>query len=71
MSTKETTDKAELRFDLRLVEYLTRVGKLDPKEYEAYLKRLPNDEERAEYVEVYEEHAVATKPADDETLTFT
>jgi hypothetical protein len=67
MSTKETNAGI---FDVRLTERLIRLGKLDTKEHEAYLKRLPNDEERAEYIEVYEEPA-AVPPSDAETLTFT
>jgi hypothetical protein len=70
MTTKETKETQEREFDLRLIERKLRVGKLDPKEYEAYLKRLPNDEERGEYIEVYEEPS-AEADAKAGKLTFT
>lgn len=61
----------EKQFDLRVVEWRMGHGQLDPKEYEAHLKGLPDDEARAEWIEVYEE-----PPADELTphadeLTFT
>ena len=71
MSTKETKEREELHFDVRLIEYQKRVGKLDPKEYEAYLKHLPDDEERATYIEVFEEPATDEASSTPEALTFT
>ena len=68
MSTKEINEK---NTDVRLTERLLRLGKLDRAEYEARLKRLPNDEERAEYIEVYEEPAADNAASDEDTLTFT
>ena len=71
MSTKDTKVREELRFDVRLVEHLKRVGKLDPKEFEAHLKHLPDDEERGEYIAVFEEPTATDAASDTETLTFT
>jgi hypothetical protein len=70
MAPKETTTPLNPQTDVRLIERALRTGRLDRKEYEALLKRLPDDEGRGEYIEVYEEPA-AESPEDAETLTFT
>ena len=52
----------EHQFDLRVVERRLAKGQLDPKEYDAFLKSLPDDEANGEWIEVYEE-----PPADELT----
>lgn len=69
MTTKTKKDGTQC-FDVRVVDQKIRRHQLDPKEYEAFLKSLPDDESRADYMEVYEE------PKDEQTpmanaLTFT
>ncbi|MFH0799702.1 MAG: hypothetical protein V2A66_05930 [Pseudomonadota bacterium] len=58
MTAKTQQETEALQYDLRVIEHRTRKGELDPKEYEAYLKKLPDDEANAEYIEVYEEISV-------------
>lgn len=69
MTVKDAKADAE-RFDLRVLELKIRKGELTQEEYDAFLKKLPNDEGNAEYIEVYEEAEgeVKTRP---ENLTFT
>jgi len=64
-------------YDTRLTEQALRRGLLDRKEYEAHLKKLPDDEANAEYIEIVDE---TTADADtensgdrdaQESLTFT
>jgi hypothetical protein len=45
------------RFDLRTLEHMLRSGTITKKDYEAYLKKLPNSESNAEYVEIEEEQS--------------
>ena len=70
MSTKEHKEQEELHLDVRLIGHSLRTGKLSPKEYTEHLKRLPNNEERAEYIEVYTEPTPEDAPS-PEKLTFT
>lgn len=72
MAAKQERNSDIMKFDLRLVEREIREGKVDPKDYEAYLKKLPDDGQNAEYVEVFEEpvpEEATPHRADD--LTFT
>jgi hypothetical protein len=71
MATKEEKAWDAMRFDVRLTERALRSGKLDPKDYEANLKKLPDDEARAEYIEVYEEPPAEEVAPSPEALTFT
>jgi len=71
MTTREQKFPEERKFDLRMLERRLSKGELDAKEYEAFLKKLPNDETNAEYIDVCEETSEdePTPHADD--LTFT
>lgn len=53
-------EKDEMLFDLRILELNLREGKFKPKDYESYLKSLPNNESNAEYIEVFEEETSST-----------
>lgn len=68
MTTKESN---EMKYDVRTIERRLRKGELDAKEYEAFLKHLPNDEARVTYIEVYEEAPADEPTPHAEELTFT
>jgi hypothetical protein len=57
-------EKDETLFDLRILELNLREGKFKPKDYESYLKSLPNSESNAEYIEVFEEET----PSEENTM---
>ena len=42
-------------FDKRLTKQAMRRGLLDRKDYEAHIKKLPDDEAKGEYVEIVDE----------------
>jgi len=66
-----TKAREEETYDLRTLEHNIREGAIDPKDYQAYLKTLPNSESNAEYVEIYEEPASTTETTQPESsLTF-
>ncbi|HPQ80799.1 MAG TPA: hypothetical protein PLZ86_03645 [bacterium] len=52
MPTKKVDQQ---QFDLRVVEREIAKGLLDRREYDSYMKALPDDEPFADYIEVYEE----------------
>ena len=54
-------------YELRTLEQLLRSGTITKKEYESYLKSLPDSESNAEYIEITDE-----KSAEDDQsgLTF-
>jgi hypothetical protein len=54
MTTKEQNTNETLIYDVRLTERNLRSGKLDAKEFNAYLNKLPDDEARAEFIEFEE-----------------
>lgn len=56
-----TTKSNDQKYDLRILDLMIRRGEIDPKEYETHLKKLPNDESRAEYIEVGEETTLEEK----------
>jgi len=64
-------------YDIRLLERNLRLGIIDRKEYEAYIKKLTDEESNAEYVEIVDETTEDVKPEggnageDPEQLTFT
>lgn len=64
-------------FDKRLIEHSVRKGLIDRREYEAYLKKLDDDEPNAEYVEIVDETTADTNTDSEKTgvlpehLTFT
>ena len=66
-----TKEKDETLFDLRTLRLNLREGKLKSKDYESYLKSLPNSESNAEYIEVYEEEVAHDEPTQPEgSLAF-
>lgn|GEM_PF-1991987 len=56
MTAKQTRGLEERKFDLRTIERLLREGTIEKKEYEEFLKKLPDDESNADYTDVYEEN---------------
>lgn len=63
--------REEQMYDLRTLEHLIRKGAVSPKDYQAYLKTLPNSESNAEYIEIKEEPASSSDPTMPEgKLTF-
>ncbi len=59
-----TKAREEQTYDLRTLEHLIRKGTVDPKDYQAFLKTLPDSALQAEYIEVYEE----PDPTEETTL---
>ena len=57
------------RFDYRLLEQRVRAGKVDKKDYQAFIKSLPDSESNADFIEVYEEEV--QEPADLDSLSLT
>jgi hypothetical protein len=64
-------------FDKRLTKQALRRGLLDRKEYEAHIKKLPDDEAKGEYVEIVDETTAdqdsenSAERDPQERLTFT
>lgn len=71
MTTKEQKAQDEMKYDVRMVEYRLRKGELDTKEYEAFLKHLPNEEANVDYVEILEDLPADELTPHAEELTFT
>lgn len=66
-----TKPRDEQLYDLRTLEQFLRSGKINHKEYESFMKSLPNSESNADYIEVYEEPVSTTDPTQPEgTLAF-
>lgn len=66
-----TKPKDEQVYDLRTLEQLIREGAVDPKEYQSYLKTIPDCSSNADYVDVYEEPVASDDSTIPETgLTF-
>lgn len=66
-----TKPKDEQVYDLRTLEQLIREGTIDPKNYQSYLKTIPDCSSNADYVEVYEEPAATDEiTAPEGGLTF-
>lgn len=59
------------RFDQRTIERKLSAGKIDPKEYAAYVNALPDDAALATYIEVYEEPPPEELTPHVDELTFT
>lgn len=55
------------QFDLRTLEHHLRSGALTKKEYESYLKKLPDSKSNAEFIEITEEKGKEEKTSG---LTF-
>lgn len=62
MTAKQTKEFDEGKFDLRTIERHLREGIVEKKEYEDFLKKLPDESSNADYTEVYEE-SPEEKPA--------
>jgi hypothetical protein len=64
-------------YDTRLTEQALRRGLIDRKEYESHLKKLPDDEANAEYIEIVDETTADAESENGidknspERLTFT
>lgn len=56
----------DLKFDTRLINKNVRDGLIDEKEYEKHLSALPDEEQKANFLEVFEEEENFA-----EDLTFT
>lgn len=65
------TKNNEKQFDLRTVERRIAKGEIDPKDYESYLKSLPDDEKNYELRQVYEEPPPEEATPFVDELTFT
>jgi len=70
MARKELIESDAVKYDIRVLDRELREGKISHKDYEAYLKSLPDEESRGEYVEVFEEGSDVPTPAEGD-LTFT
>ena len=60
--------------DVRLIEKYLHEGRIDGKELQGILSKLPDDEKNAQYIEVFEEPAAeeeTPKPSKPDGLTFT
>ncbi len=77
MAKKTEVGLALPQYDTRILEQNLRKGLIDLKEYEAYLKKLSDDENNAEYIEIVDETTADTdagseeEPKNPEQLTFT
>jgi hypothetical protein len=58
------------QYDYRIVHYLIRNGILSQKDYDDFLKSLPDSESNAEYMEVYEEPSFFEENRQDAGLAF-
>lgn len=58
------------QYDYRIVDYLIRAGIVSQKDYEAFLKAMPDSENNAEYIEVYEEPGLLDNNHEDAGLAF-
>ncbi len=66
-----TKPKGEQLYDVRTLEQFLRSGKITKKDFEAYLKSLPDSEYKVDYIQVYEEPVSTTDPTQPEgKLTF-
>jgi len=68
MNTKEPIERT---YDQRIVEFRLRRNEMDRGAYEEYLKTLPDDEGKFNYVDVYEEPPAEELTPHAEVLTFT
>ena len=58
------------QYDYRVVQYLIRDGIVSQKDYDAFLKSLPDSESNAEYIEVFEEPGLLEDAQEDAGLAF-
>ncbi len=59
------------RYDQRLIEFHLRSGTLSKKDYEQYLKKLPDSESIADYIGPFEEEKPNVANEAEPLLTFT
>jgi hypothetical protein len=71
MAAKENKKTEEAKYDLRVIERHLREGLIEKKEYDDFLKRLPDDEANADYSEIYEEGKPTSKSPPPGGPTFT
>ncbi len=71
MTTKAQKPGEGLMYDTRLLERNLRLGRLDTAEYEAFLKKLPDDEAKGEYMEFKDESVQDPPTPTADQLTFT
>ena len=57
-------------YDMRLLEYRFRKGVISKKDYDQFLKSLPDSAGNAEYVEVFEEEPAEESGGSGSFLTF-
>lgn|GEM_PF-2682264 len=58
------------QYDYRIVNYLIRSDIVSQKDYDTFLKSLPDSENNASYVEVYEEPNMLEENQEDAGLAF-
>lgn len=58
------------QYDYRIVDYLIRAGIMSQKDYDSFLKSLPDSENNASYIEVYEEPNTLEENQEDAGLAF-
>ena len=58
------------QYDYRTIDYLIRAGIISQKDYESFLKSLPDNEDNVAYIEVYEEPGLLENKQDDAGLAF-
>lgn len=58
------------KYDYRIIDYLIRSGNVSQKDYDAFLKSLPDSENNASYIEVYEEPNLLEENQEDAGLAF-
>ena len=54
-------ERDETLFDTRTLELNLREGKINSKDYDSFLKSLPNSESNAEYFEITEEETSSSE----------
>ncbi len=57
-------------YDMRLLEYRFRKGVISKKDYDQFLKSLPDSADNVEYVEVFEEKPAEENADSGSFLTF-
>ncbi len=62
--------EGEEKFDTRVIDQRLRRGEVTPEEHSAYLKKLDDDEKRAEYVSFYEEPSEGNSAVEKGLPTF-
>ena len=58
------------QYDYRIVNYLIHAGIVSQKDYDSFLKSLPDNENDASYIEVYEETRLLEENQENAGLAF-